>query len=83
MQSVLFYLRVDELIHDKKPRPAVHPTTPAGVTGAIRTWVQQNKTAMAAIRSNTDKSYFIYVPQDVHHTAESVLVGAKTSEEDY
>ena len=65
LQTVLVHLRCDDLIVEKKPRPAdpADATTPAGIIAAasVATWVQQNKVAMAAIRGNTEKSFYSYV----------------------
>ena len=44
LQTVLVHLRCDDLIVEKKPRPAdpPHATTPAGIiaANAVATWVQ-------------------------------------------
>ena len=72
LQTVLVHLRCD-VIKDRKPNPAdpADATTPAGIVAAkkVATWVQQNKDAMAAIRGNTDKSFYGNVWRANHTTA--------------
>ena len=61
MKCVFFFLRVNELIYERKPRraDAAHPMFAEGVIHdkAVKTWVQQNMTAMAAIRQKTAVSF--------------------------
>ena len=65
LQTVLVHLRCDDLIVERKARPADPPdaTTAAGIiaANAVATWMQQNKVAIAAIRGNTEKSFYSYV----------------------
>ena len=79
LQTVLVHLRCDDLIVEKKPRPAdpADATTPAGIiaAAAVATWVKQNKVAMAAICGNTEKSFYSYVWRADHTTALQIRDG--------